>query len=57
MIGQATVDAYGNSEQITSWFTSSPMATLLCDSQSKLLARVCICGLPDSDTSKYPTAT
>jgi len=30
MIEQATVDAYGNSEQITSWFTSSSMATLLC---------------------------
>jgi len=37
MIEQATVDAYGNSEQITSWFTSSPMATLLCDSQSKIV--------------------
>ena len=35
MIEQATVDAYGNSEQITSCFTSSSMATLLCGSQSK----------------------
>jgi len=35
MIELATVDACGNSEQITSWFTSSSMATLLCGSQSK----------------------